>query len=193
MKASPQSQRMERRYQGILDDERAIAWSMQEFALRLGGVTEKMRVLRPDLVDADYDLQLDGSRLVILDDSLDERSRIWLEESFNGDRELVRLARAVNDEAAHALDINRHDDTSGRNTYKGVDATIDRSVRFLSALKRTMEMEEGCGWTRRYAHAALVLERQVMEDTYIYRAKGGAVELERNLNRSSLFEVDLHL
>jgi hypothetical protein len=192
MKALPHTQQIERRKQAILDDQRSIAWSMQEFSIRLNGVTEKMRALRPDLVDAAYDLQLEGNRLTVVDDSLDERSRIWLEESFNGDRELVRLARAVNDEAAHALDINRHENTSGRNTYKGIDATIDRSVKFLAALKRAASMDDDCVLARPYAHAAFVLERQVMEDTYIYRARGGALELERNLSRSTLFEVDMH-
>lgn len=167
----------------------SIATRMQDFAIRLDSVTGKMRALRPDLVDASYDLQLDGNQFRIVDTELDERSRIWLEESLSGDRELVRLARGVNDEMVKVLDGKKSSLSSHLNSYEGLDKTIDRSVHFLSAL-RGIESDEG-KWVPRvnpFARAGIFLEKQIQEDTYIYQAKGGTIELQRTLDKESFFQ-----
>jgi hypothetical protein len=167
-------------------DEWRLGDALEAFDHRLGLVTSKLRTIRPDITDAVYDLKLDSGQLKVVDDTLDERSRIWLEESLNGDQELRRLAADFNTLAVDVLDPKDMPETSAWNVgrhYDKLDSTIDRSTRFVSLLK-SVRNTSAVSWyaDMPYRRAASLVERQVIADTYAYQAKGGAIELMRNMS-----------
>lgn len=169
-----------------LADEWRLGEALEAFDHRLGMVTSKLRTIRPDITDAVYDLKLESGQLKVVDDTLDERSRIWLEESLSGDQELLRLAVDFNALAVDVLDPKDMPEGSGWNIgrhYDKLESTIDRSTRFVSLLKSVRDTS-AVSW---YAHmpyrrAASLVERQVIADTYAYQAKGGTIELMRNMS-----------
>ncbi|MGN6481876.1 hypothetical protein [Luteibacter sp.] len=166
-----------------------LGTTLEAFGKRLDLVTSRMRTIRPDIADAPYDLKLDQGRLVVVGDALDERSRIWLEESVNGDRELVRLAKDFNELAVEVLDPKGKNafNTKGRH-YDKLDMTIDRSTRFVSLLKQVESTSPASSWGwMPFQHAAGLVEEQVMADTYEYQAKGGTIELLRRMDTPSFY------
>lgn len=172
-------------------DEWRLGKALEAFDDRLGVVTSKLRTIRPDITDSVYDLKLDSGQLKVVDDALDERSRVWLEESLNGDRELLRLAVDFNALAVDVLDPKDMPETSSWNVgrhYDKLETTIDRSTRFISLLKGT-KTPCAVGWyaDMPYQRAAGLVERQVIADTYAYQAKGGAIELMRNMSSSPFY------
>jgi hypothetical protein len=179
-------------------DRTRMAQTLKAFAERLDSLSSKLRSIRPDIADADYDLKLEGKQLVVVDDQLDERSRTWLEVSLNGDRELVRLARSFNDEAVLAFDTHNSGPKvypDNRRSYDHLDATIDRSTRFVSLLKEisktvtvpTQQRASHFFGSSPFERAAALVEKQIIGDTYAYQAKGGALELMRDLSDVSFF------
>lgn len=173
-------------------DEWFLGNTLEAFDKRLDSVTSKLRAIRPDIVDAAYDLQLDQGQLKVVDDSLDGRSRIWLEESLNGDPELVRLAVEFNGLAVDVLDPKGMPESSGWNVgrhYDKLDSTIDRSTRFVSLLKSVRDTSSISWYANMpYHRAAGLVERQVIADTYAYQAKGGAIELMRHMSTPPFYD-----
>lgn len=167
---------------------------MRVFAARLDSVLDRMRSLRPDLADADYDVAHDSGKLRVVDTDLDERSRIWLEESFNADPELGRLAGEFNALAVTAFDTGSTCETGHRRserTYDELGQSIDRTTRFISVLKKISgddpsEKKLPAKMDPFFATAAF-LAKQIVNDTYAYQAKGDQVALMRNLEAPSFY------
>lgn len=163
--------------------------TLEAFGRQLDIVTSRMRMVRPDIADSPYDLKVEQGRLKVVGDTLDERSRIWLEESVNGDRELVRLAKAFNELAVDVLDPKGANafDTKGCH-YDKLDMTIDRTTRFVALLKKVEATSPLSWWADKpFQRAAGLLEEQVMADTYEYQAKGGTIELLRRMDTPSFY------
>jgi len=107
----------------------------------------------------------------------------------NGDRELVRLAKAFNELAVDVLDPKGANafDTKGRH-YDKLDMTIDRTTRFVALLKKVEATSPSSWWADKpFQRAAGLLEEQVMADTYEYQAKGGTIELLRRMDTPSFY------
>ncbi|UPG88625.1 hypothetical protein L2Y96_14495 [Luteibacter aegosomaticola] len=171
----------------------ALGNTLQSFGQRLDATMSRMRDIRPDITDTPFDLKLDHGRLAVVDDSLDERSRIWIEESMNGDSELVRLAGMFNELAVDVLDPKDFRDPSTRipgRHYDKLSSTIDRSTRFVSLLKGVESTRPDSWYAGTPFHrAAALVERQVIADTYAYQAKGGAIELMRNTSTPPFYHL----
>lgn len=165
---------------------RRLGKTLEAFGSAFDRVTSRMRAIRPDITDASYDLKLDQGKLKVVGDSMDGRSRIWLEESVNGDRELVRLAKEFNELAVEILDPEVCPEGDGfkwgGRRYDKLDATIDRTTRFVSLLKGMGDSNATEWWLSDDPfRAAELIERQVISDTYEYQAKGGSIELMRRM------------
>lgn len=166
-----------------------LGMTLKAFGQQLDLTTSRMRMIRPDIADAEYDLKLEQGHLKVVGDSLDDRSRIWLEESLNGNRELVRLAKDFNELGVEVLDPKGENafDTKYRH-YDKLDATIDRTTRFVSLLNKVASTRPLDRFSHEpYYRAAGLLEEQVMADTYEYQAKGGTIELMRRMESPSFY------
>jgi hypothetical protein len=177
----------------------------ESFAERLDDVLERMKLLRPDITEGSYDLIHDQGRLKVVDAKLDDRSVIWLEESFNGDKLLVERAAAFNDRVVKTFDTERgrmdeegvfrrigdgYGDNGWSRDYSGLEATVGRTTRFMS-LQRDIDshrLRPELGEHNRFDRTGIYMEKYIEKDIIQYKStSSGGLEVVRSIEGASMF------
>ena len=174
------------------------------FAERLSGVIDVMRNLRPDIANAEYEVIHDAGRLKVVDSKLDKRATIWLEESFNGDPELVKLAAQFNDQVVRTFDTERgrwdeqgvfhkigdgYGDNGWGRDYSGLASTVGRTTKFLSLLNDVSSYEIR-PWDDPdpFFRTAIYMEKYIEKDIIQYQpGAAGSVDVVRSIKGPSMF------
>jgi hypothetical protein len=189
----------------VMRNYQQLGVDLERFANRLNGLFETMRTIRPDIVDGSYEVIHDEGRLKVVDSTLDERSIVWLEESLNGDRELVRMAAGFNEQVVRTFDTERGnwdeqgvfrriDDGYGDNgwnrDYSGLEATVGRTTRFMS-LQRDIDshrLRPELGEHNRFDRTGIYMEKYIEKDIIQYQStSSGGLEVVRSIEGASMF------
>ena len=189
---------------GVTTNFFQLGSDFEAFAYRMNAALDAMRSIRPDIIDQDYDVVHEQGRLRVVDSNLDPRSIIWLEESLNGDRELVQLAGRFNDQVVRTFDTERgrrdesgvlhrigdgYTDNGARRDYSGLSQTVGRTTKFISLLRDIESIDLTLfPADNRFCRTGIYMEKYIEKDIIQYQpGASGSVDVVRSIKGPSMF------
>ncbi len=194
---------------GRMKNIRDVGDAFERLARPLAFTLERMKRVRPDVMEQPFDLVNHKGRLSVVDTKLGAEDCAWIEKVLNADSELGHLANEFNQQVVRSYDTDHgirdaaggllRGQAFGENgkqliDYAGLEESVDDSIKLMSLL-HDVETTSLTGWRSKehpYRMGGWLVQRYIEGEITEYVRGPDGIEAYRS-RRGSLLREDLRV